>query len=146
VAGEEIEALGASASVTISDAWAMVPSLLVAVAVIVFCPNVTGTDAVQFLPESVAATPLTVTLLTPPRAIAVPMTAITFPPTTAPLAGEEIPTESPGSAVTRYRTTASDGTFALMSPVVAVVALVHWSTSLYEAAGGRPTAPAVVEI
>src|SRR5436305_5497380 len=51
----------------------------------------------------------------------------TFWPRTnvAPLAGEEIATEGGAIAVTRNSTTASAGTFALISPVVVVVSLAH---------------------
>ncbi len=68
----------------------VLPSPLAAVAVRVFCPRVSGTDAVQLPLEAVAATPFTVTPLTPDGALAVTVTVagvrVTVPP------GDEITT------------------------------------------------------
>ena len=59
----------------------------------VFCPRVSGTVALHVLPERVAATPLTVTLLTPEPALALPLTVTGELVSVAPPAGEEIATD-----------------------------------------------------
>ena len=93
----------------------------------------------------VAATEPNTTLVAPVNPLPVIVTDV--PPAAGPDDGESAVTAGrTPPAVTRYSTTASGCTLALMLPVVVVVVLVHRFRSVYCVACGKPTARAVVAI
>jgi hypothetical protein len=76
----------------------VLPALEVTVAVMVFCPVASGTEALQASPDTLAPTPFTVTLLTPEPALAVAVTVSGELVSVAPAAGVESVTAAGCSA------------------------------------------------